>query len=85
MLCCRYEGSIRDAKRHGLGVMLYADGSVFGGKWEGDLKADGVFIDGSNNWTCGLWDGFVAVQALSRTRVARDKCVYSGEIRQAQR
>jgi hypothetical protein len=53
LFCFRYEGSIREAKRHGLGVMLYADGCVFGGIWQGDLKADGVFIDGSNNWTCG--------------------------------
>jgi hypothetical protein len=30
----RYEGSIREAKRHGTGVMLYADGCVFGGKWQ---------------------------------------------------
>ena len=81
----RYEGSIRDAKRHGMGVMLYADGCVFGGKWDNDLKSDGVFIDVNNNWTCGQWDGFVALQAVARLKLLREKCVYSGEIRQGQR
>ena len=76
LFCFRYEVSIREAKRHGLGVMLYADGCVFGGQWEGDLKADGVFIDGSGNWTCGKWDGFVALQAVARVRLAREKCLY---------
>ncbi len=47
-----------------MGVMLYADGSVFGGKWQSDLKADGVFIDGSNNWTCGK--GGVVITAKTR-------------------
>ena len=84
-VCRRYEGGIREAKRHGMGVMLYADGCVFGGLWEGDLKADGVFIDGSGNWTCGKWDGFVALQAVARVRVVRERCLYSGDIRQGQR
>jgi hypothetical protein len=84
-VCRRYEGGIREAKRHGMGVMLYADGCVFGGLWEGDLKADGVFIDGSGNWTCGTWDGFVALQAVARVRVVRERCLYSGDIRQGQR
>lgn len=65
--------------------MLYANGCVFGGKWQDDLKADGVFIDGSNNWTCGTWDGFVALQAVARIKIDRSKCSYSGSIRQGQR
>jgi hypothetical protein len=81
----RYEGGIREAKRHGTGVMLYADGSVFGGKWRDDLKYDGVFIDGNNNWTCGEWDGFVALQALAKIKMSRAKCLYTGNIRQGQR
>ena len=37
--------------------------------------------------TClsGTWDGFVALQAVTRMKIAREKCVYSGEIRQGQR
>ena len=81
----RYEGGIREAKRHGTGVMLYADGCVFGGKWRDDLKYDGVFIDGNNNWTCGEWDGFVALQALAKIKMSRAKCLYTGNIRQGQR
>ena len=81
----RYEGGIREAKRHGTGVMLYADGCVFGGKWRDDLKYDGVFVDGSNNWTCGEWDGFVALQALAKIKMTRAKCLYTGNIRQGQR
>ena len=52
-----------------MGVMLYTDGSVFGGKWQGDLKADGVFIDGSNNWTCGT--GGVLIIVMSRDMFVR--------------
>ena len=33
----------------------------------------------------GTWDGFVALQAVTRMKIARGKCVYSGEIRQGQR
>ena len=50
-----------------------------------DLKADGVFIDSSNNWTCGKWDGFVALQAVAKLKMIRGKCVYVGSIQQGQR
>jgi hypothetical protein len=65
--------------------MLYADGSVFGGIWRDDMKADGVFIDVGNNWICGEWDGFVAVKALARIKMSRAKCLYTGNIQQGQR
>jgi hypothetical protein len=65
--------------------MIYANGSVFGGKWQGDLKSDGVLIDVSNNWTCGTWDGLVPLKAVTKMKIAREKCLYFGEVCQGQR
>lgn len=33
---CRYEGQWKAGKRHGQGLMLFADGTVFTGAWEED-------------------------------------------------
>ncbi len=38
-----------------------------------------------NLFSSGTWDGFIALQGVARLKIARDKCLYSGEIRQGQR
>ena len=48
-----YDGEWREGKRHGLGVMRYADGDCYEGTYEGDFEAGDVSGKGKFVWANG--------------------------------
>ena len=59
-----YIGELRDGKRHGIGSMVYSDGSAYAGNWEDDQKngkGTEIYSNGSSydgEWKDGKWNGY---------------------------
>jgi hypothetical protein len=73
-----YEGSFLDNMRHGLGVMMYADGRIYDGNYRFDKKGKGrmFYKDGSTHW--GYWSSDDLPQGRGKLTYS-DGSVYDGE------
>ena len=53
----RYEGEYRDGKRHGRGVVWFADGRVFDGAWAGGCPLRGTAMAADRALSLAVFDG----------------------------
>ncbi len=53
----KYEGQFEDEKRHGIGIMVYNDGSKYKGYWENDKKhGEGAILFPNGDVYRGYWE-----------------------------
>ena len=53
----KYEGDLKEGKRHGQGTMTYADGGNYVGEWEdGEKSGSGTEILRDGTVISGIWE-----------------------------